>query len=73
MGPTETGAERLHLRGGLSMWKPGYVSHGLLDHSIDQAMELLSSSGYSALGITLGPTHLDPWKSTSADLETLRK
>ena len=55
------------------MWKPGYVSHGLLDHSIDQAMELLSSSGYSALGITLGPTHLDPWKSTAADLENLRK
>lgn len=55
------------------MWKPGYVSHGLLDHSIDQALELLSSAGYSAMGITLGPTHLDPWKSTAADLESLRK
>ncbi|MGB1660859.1 MAG: sugar phosphate isomerase/epimerase family protein [Planctomycetota bacterium] len=55
------------------MWKPGFVSHGLLDHSIDQAMELLSSSGYSALGITLGPAHLDPWNSSAADLEALRK
>ena len=55
------------------MWKAGYVSHGLLDHSLDQALELLSTAGYQALGITLGPTHLDPWRTSEKDWEVLRE
>ena len=55
------------------MWKPGYVTHGLQDHSIDQVIELLSTTGYSALGITLGPTHLDHERVTVSELQELQK
>ncbi|MAJ28445.1 hypothetical protein CBD41_03405 [bacterium TMED181] len=54
------------------MWKPGYITHGLLDHSIDQVIDLLSATGYSALGITLGPAHLDHRQVSVTDLQELR-
>ncbi len=50
------------------MWKPGYVTNGMMDHRLDQAIDLLSTAGYSAIGITLGPAHLDVGETTPGEL-----
>ena len=38
----------------------GYVSSGLTDHRLDDALELLAANGYSGIGLTLDHVHLDP-------------
>lgn len=55
------------------MWIPGYITNGLGDHTLEQAILLLEESGYSAIGITLGPTHLDPEQVKSSELESLQQ
>ncbi len=55
------------------MWKPGYVTNGLMDHRLDQAIDLLSASGYTAIGITLGPAHLDPTQVTQQELDSIAR
>lgn len=38
----------------------GYVSNGLADHRIDDALELLAEHGYAGVALTLDHVHLDP-------------
>jgi sugar phosphate isomerase/epimerase len=38
----------------------GYVSNGLADHRIDDALELLAENGYSGVALTLDHIHFDP-------------
>jgi sugar phosphate isomerase/epimerase len=38
----------------------GYVSNGLADHRIDDALELLAANGYAGVALTLDHVHFDP-------------
>jgi L-ribulose-5-phosphate 3-epimerase len=38
----------------------GYVSNGLSDHRLEDALELLSENGYSGIALTLDHIHFDP-------------
>lgn len=38
----------------------GYVSNGLSDHRIEDALELLAENGYSGVALTLDHIHFDP-------------
>jgi sugar phosphate isomerase/epimerase len=38
----------------------GYVSSGLRDHRLDDALELLAAHGYAGIALTLDHVHLDP-------------
>jgi sugar phosphate isomerase/epimerase len=38
----------------------GYVSNGLADHRIDDALELLAEHGYAGVALTLDHVHFDP-------------
>jgi sugar phosphate isomerase/epimerase len=38
-----------------------YVSNGLGDHRLDEALELLADHGYAGVGLTLDHHHLDPF------------
>lgn len=38
----------------------GYVSNGLADHRIEDALELLAENGYSGVALTLDHVHFDP-------------
>jgi sugar phosphate isomerase/epimerase len=38
----------------------GYVSNGLSDHRLEDALELLSENGYSGVALTLDHIHFDP-------------
>jgi sugar phosphate isomerase/epimerase len=38
----------------------GYVSNGLADHRIDDALELLAEHGYAGVALTLDHAHFDP-------------
>jgi L-ribulose-5-phosphate 3-epimerase len=39
----------------------GYVSNGLADHRLDDAIDLLAACGYDGLSLTLDHHHLDPF------------
>ena len=41
--------------------KFGYVSNGLADHRIEDALELLAENGYSGVALTLDHIHFDPF------------
>ena len=51
----------------------GYVTNGFGDHTLEQAAEVLRHCGYSAIGVTLGGPHLDPWKVSPDRLDELRR
>ncbi len=38
----------------------GYVSNGLADHRIEDALELLAENGYAGIALTLDHVHFDP-------------
>jgi L-ribulose-5-phosphate 3-epimerase len=39
----------------------GYVSSGLADHRLDEALELLAENGYAGVALTLDHVHFDPF------------
>lgn len=38
-----------------------YITNGLTDHRIDDALQMLADAGYSGVGLTLDHHHLDPF------------
>lgn len=58
----------------------GYVTNGLADHRLDEALELVAEAGYAGVAVTLDHHHLDPFAPDLAArvaalrrrLETLR-
>ncbi|MGP4031127.1 EboA domain-containing protein [Pseudarthrobacter sp. 1C304] len=51
----------------------GYGTNGFADHPLPTALELLAEQGYSAVALTLGHPHLDPFaEDLDAQLESLR-
>jgi len=44
----------------------GYITNGLGDHRLDDALQMLADHGYSGVGITLDHHHLDPFASDVA-------
>ncbi|WP_043440991.1 EboA domain-containing protein [Arthrobacter sp. L77] len=58
------GTRRFHL---------GYGTNGLADHPLDTALQLIAEQGYSAVALTIGHPHLDPWNADlPTELERLR-
>jgi L-ribulose-5-phosphate 3-epimerase len=39
----------------------GYITNGLVQHRLDDALGLLADVGYDGVGLTLDPHHLDPY------------
>ena len=54
------------------MLRYGYITNGLTDHSLDQAIELLARHGYHGIGITLDHQHLDPFQVSDEQLTKIR-
>ncbi len=52
----------------MSSYKLGYITNGLHDHSLSQAIGLLEKHAYQAIGITLDHQHLDPYKISKTEL-----
>ena len=46
----------------------GYNTNGLQNHRLDDALELLAANDYRAVALTLDVGHLDPYRSTPADV-----
>ncbi len=53
--------------------KLGYISNGFSDHTLPQMVEVLHRLGYSAIGLTLGAPHLDPFKIDRHRLREVRE
>lgn len=52
----------------------GYITNGLADHRLNEALELLASHGYAGVGLTLDHHHLDPFeKDLPQHLQNLKK
>ncbi len=47
----------------------GYNTNGLQNHRLDEAFALLADHGYQAVALTLDVMHLDPFRSSAADVE----
>lgn len=54
------------------MLKFGYISNGFADHTVEQMATVLQRTGYDALGLTVGPPHLDPFHASRAPLAEIR-
>jgi sugar phosphate isomerase/epimerase len=53
-------------------WALGYGTNGFADHTLNDALDVIAGSGYTAVALTLGHPHLDPfaddWEQTSKAL-----
>lgn len=49
----------------------GYVTNGLRDHRLDDALRLLADHGYRAVGLTLDVGHLDPYRASAAAIDAI--
>ena len=50
-----------------------YNTNGLAHHRLEDALDLLADEGYDGVGLTLDVHHLDPYRSTAADIARVRK
>lgn len=55
------------------MLRYGYITNGLADHTLEQAIELLGQHRYDGIGITLDHHHLDPHQVSDAQLANIRQ
>jgi sugar phosphate isomerase/epimerase len=51
----------------------GYITNGLADHTLEQAIELLGQHRYDGIGITLDHHHLDPHNVSDEQLANIRQ
>lgn len=49
----------------------GYVTNGLQNHRLDDALRLLADEGYEAVGITPDTCHLDPFRTSAKELDAI--
>ena len=55
------------------MLRYGYITNGLADHTLEQAIELLGQHRYDGIGITLDHHHLDPHNVSDEQLANIRQ
>ncbi len=48
--------------------RPGYVTNGLRDHRLEDALELIRDHGFTGVGLTLDVGHLDPFRTTAREV-----
>ncbi|MGI6879708.1 EboA domain-containing protein [Microbacterium sp. gxy059] len=44
-------------------WAPGYGTNGFAEHALDDCLDVIQTTGYEAVALTLGPAHFDPFAS----------
>lgn len=49
-----------------------YNTNGMAHHRLEDALDLLADAGYDGVGLTLDVQHLDPFRSTAADVARVR-
>jgi sugar phosphate isomerase/epimerase len=57
----------------VSSLKIGYVTNGFRDHALEDVFAILAELGYRGVGITLDVGHLDPYRTSRSEVETLRR
>lgn len=50
-----------------------YNTNGFAHHRLEDAIDILRELGYDGIGLTLDVHHLDPFRSTPADINNLRR
>ena len=54
------------------MLRYGYITNGFSDHTLEQAIQVLSETGYQGIGITLDHHHLDPFLASEEEIARVR-
>ena len=49
----------------------GYNTNGLAHHRLDDGLRLLADEGFGAVALTPDVAHLDPYRSTAAEVERI--
>ena len=49
----------------------GFNTNGLQNHRLDDALRLMADRGYQAVALTLDVQHLDPYRATPREVETI--
>jgi len=53
--------------------RPGYVTNGLQNHRLDDALRLIADHGFRVVGLTPDVGHLDPERATAREIDAIAR